>query len=53
METGSALSHKHFQMAVKGHSIGFPMLNKKMKVLLGLERESSDGSCCVMQGVEG
>ena len=48
-----ALTHKHFQMVVKGNSSNLQVLNKKSKGLLGTSCESSDGSCCLLQEVEG
>lgn len=37
MGRGGALTHKHFQMVLKGNFTSLPMLNKKIKICLGWE----------------
>lgn len=53
VERARALTPKHFQMVVKGIITSLVVLNKKIKGLFGVGCESFDGSCYLVQEVEG
>ena len=50
---GGILVHKHFQIIVKGDSSSLPVLNKKIKGVLGMGCESSHMSRYFLREVEG
>lgn len=43
VENGGALTHKHFQMVVKGNFSRLPMLNKKIKMCMGWDSSTPTG----------